>query len=196
MEARQSLRLHGEPPISLAALGELLFRTLRVRGMTPTTDGTRQGRSDRPHPSAGGCHPLETYVVVGRCEDLPAGLYHYHPQQHALYRIDAPAEPVQALLRDAMRASGVDEPPQLLLVLAARFGRTAWVYGRLAHRLVLQEVGVVMQSVYLCATAMGLAACALGTGDAGRLAALTGVDPRVEASVGEIMLGSAAPEPP
>lgn len=194
MESRRSQRRHGTAPIELDALGELLFRTLRVRAVLPTSDGTREGRSNRPYPSAGGCYPLEAYVAVDRCGGLERGLWHYHPQHHALYRIAAPAEPVQALLHDAQHASGTDEPPQLLLVLAARFGRSAWVYGRLAHRLVLQEVGVVMQSVYLAATAMGLAACALGRGSSTRFAALTGLDPRVEASVGEIMLGS-APSP-
>jgi SagB-type dehydrogenase family enzyme len=82
-----------------------------------------------------------------------------------------------------------------VVVLAARFGRTAYAYGRLAHRLVLQEVGVVMQSIHLAATAMGLAACALGRGSSSRFAQLTGLDPRVETSVGEIMLGSAPPAP-
>lgn len=195
MEARRSQRRHGEPPLSLETVGELLYRTLRVRELVPPAEGTRQGRSDRPYPSAGACHPLEAYLAVHRSDGLPAGLYHYHPQHHALYRIDAPAEPVQALLRDAMHASGTDELPQVLLVLTARFGRAAWVYGRLAHRLVLQEVGVVLQSLYLAATAMGVAACALGTGSAARFAALTGLDPRVEASVGEIMLGSAVAAP-
>jgi SagB-type dehydrogenase family enzyme len=190
MEARRSQRRQGDVPITLEALGELLFRTLRVRAVLPPTDGTAQGRSDRPYPSAGACYPLETYVAVERCRGLEPGLWHYHPLHHALHRVDAPSEPVQALLRDAMHASGADEPPQLLLVLSARFGRTAWVYGRLAHRLVLQEVGVVMQSVYLAATAMGLCACALGRGSSSRFARITGLDPRVEASVGEIMLGS------
>lgn len=195
MEARRSQRRHGAEPITVDALAELLFRTLRVRAIAPTAHGAREGRSDRPYPSAGASHPLEAYLAVGRCEGLDPGLYHYHPQQHALYRVEGPAEPVRALLRDAMHASGTDEPPQVLLVLSARFGRTAWAYGRLTHRLVLQEVGVVLQSVYLAATAMGLAACALGTGSAPKLAAITGIDPRVEASVGEIMLGSPWVEP-
>lgn len=191
MEGRRSQRRQGDVPIDIEALGELLFRTLRVRTVLPPTEADRQGRSDRPYPSAGACHPLEAYVAVARCRGLAPGLWHYHPQQHALYRMDVPAEQLEELLHDAMRASGADAPPQLLVVLSARFGRTAWVYGRLTRRFVLQEVGVVFQSVYLVATAMGLAACALGRGSSTRFAQATGLDPRVEASVGEIMLGSA-----
>lgn len=194
MEARRSQRRQGDVPLGVEALGELLFRTLRVRAVLPSTEADRQGRSDRPYPSAGACHPLETYVAVARCRGLERGLWHYHPQQHALYRVDVTPESVEALLDDAMQASGAAAPPQILLVLSARFGRTAWVYGRLTRRFVLQEVGVVFQSVYLVATAMGLAACALGRGSSTRFARLSGLDPRVEASVGEIMLGS-APDP-
>lgn len=196
MEGRRSRRRQGDVPIGLDALGELLFRTLRVRTVLPATETNGQGRSDRPYPSAGACHPLEAHLAVARCRGLDPGLWHYHPQQHALFRMDAPADAVDALLRDAMHASGAEAPPQLLLVLSARFGRTAWVYGRLARRFVLQEVGVVFQSVYLVATAMGLAACALGRGSSTRFARITGLDPREEASVGEIMLGSAPSSEP
>ncbi len=195
MEVRRSQRRHGHPTIALEAVSELLFRTLRVRRVMPSADGTGQGRSDRPYPSAGACYPLEAHLVVGQCRGLAAGLYHYDPLEHALGRLDVPVEPAQALLGDAMRASGASRPPQVLLVLTARFGRTAWVYGGLAHRLVLVEVGVVFQSIYVAATAMGLATCALGSGSATRFAALTGLDPRQEASVGEIMIGSAHAEP-
>jgi SagB-type dehydrogenase family enzyme len=196
MESRRSQRRHGEAPVTLEALAELLFRTLRVRAVLPVGPATRQGRTDRPYPSAGACYPLEAYVAVHRCQGLGAGLWHYDPLHHALERMDGPSEveAVRGLVDDAMHASGAEAPPQLVLVLTARFGRTAWSYGRLAHRLVLQEVGVVIQSVYLAATAMGLCACALGRGNATRFAAITGLDPRKEASVGEIMLGS-APSP-
>jgi oxazoline/thiazoline dehydrogenase len=199
METRRSLRDHGAEPIALAALGELLHRTLRVRASEPPDGRTHAGRSDRPYPSAGACYPLEAYVAVSRCLGLAPGLHAYDPLHHALHRIDppahAPAGTLEGLFDDAMHASGAAARPQLLLVLTARFGRTAWVYGPLAHRLVLQEVGVVLQSLYLAATAMGLAACALGRGSASRFAALTGLDPRQEASVGEMMIGSRPPEP-
>jgi hypothetical protein len=37
---------------------------------------------------------------------------------------------------------------------------------------------------------MGLAPCALGTGDSATFSAATGIDPLVESSVGEFMLGT------
>jgi oxazoline/thiazoline dehydrogenase len=41
------------------------------------------------------------------------------------------------------------------------------------------------------ATAMGLSACGLGNGDLESFAAATGLDPLVEGSIGELMLGGA-----
>jgi SagB-type dehydrogenase family enzyme len=82
--------------------------------------------------------------------------------------------------------------PQLILVLTARFGRLSWKYEGNAYALLLQEVGVVYQTMYLVATAMGLAPCAVGGGDAADFAHLIGTDPLEEASVGAFVLGRRA----
>jgi hypothetical protein len=44
--------------------------------------------------------------------------------------------------------------------------------------------------MYCVATAMGLAPCALGAGDPAVFAEATGLDPLVEGTVGEFILGS------
>jgi hypothetical protein len=44
--------------------------------------------------------------------------------------------------------------------------------------------------MYLAATAMGLAPCALGAGDSDLFARATGIDYYAETSVGEFLLGS------
>ena len=51
-------------------------------------------------------------------------------------------------------------------ILAARFPRIAWKYESIAYALTLKHVGVLYQTMYLTATAMGLAPCAIGGGDA------------------------------
>jgi SagB-type dehydrogenase family enzyme len=60
----------------------------------------------------------------------------------------------------------------------------------MAYALVLKHVGVLCQTMYLVATAMGLAPCALGTGDSDLFAYATGLDYVAESSVGEFALGS------
>jgi SagB-type dehydrogenase family enzyme len=73
--------------------------------------------------------------------------------------------PVRQLVDRAAAAAGDNRPPQVLLVIAARFGRTMWKYQSMAYALILKDLGALMQTMYLVATAMGLAPCALGAGD-------------------------------
>jgi SagB-type dehydrogenase family enzyme len=59
----------------------------------------------------------------------------------------------------------------------------------------LKHVGVLYQTMYLTATAMGLAPCAIGGGDADRFAWAAGTDYYAETSVGEFLLGNPLPQP-
>jgi SagB-type dehydrogenase family enzyme len=69
-----------------------------------------------------------------------------------------------------------------------------WKYESMAYSLILKHVGVVYQTMYCVATAMGLAACALGGGDTDAFAAVTGLDYFEEGSVGEFLLGTPGPD--
>ena len=81
----------------------------------------------------------------------------------------------------------------MLITLASRFQRLSWKYAAIAYAATLKNVGVLYQTMYLVATAMGLAPCALGAGNADLFAAAAGTDYYAESSVGEFMLGSAPP---
>jgi SagB-type dehydrogenase family enzyme len=59
----------------------------------------------------------------------------------------------------------------------------------MAYSTVLKDVGVLMQTMYLVATAMGLSPCAIGCGDAEKSARLLGTRFEAESSVGEFLLG-------
>jgi SagB-type dehydrogenase family enzyme len=120
-------------------------------------------------------------------------LYHYDPERHELEALPSPDGAVGRLLRTTSVPMDDGAVPQMLLVLTARFRRLSWKYEGNAYALLLQEVGVVYQTMYLVATAMGLAPCAVGGGDAARFARIIGTDPLEEASVGAFVLGSASP---
>ena len=191
LEARQSIRQHGEPPITVEQLGEFLYRSARVRGLSGAAQGGYES-SNRPYPSGGACYDLELYVAVNVCTGLLSGLYHYCPLAHQLHRISGGTRAVEALLEGAAAAAGQPAMPQILIVLAARFQRVAWKYEAMAYALSLKHVGVLYQTMYLVATAMGLAACALGGGNADVFSSAAGTDYYAETSVGEFMLGSRA----
>jgi SagB-type dehydrogenase family enzyme len=79
---------------------------------------------------------------------------------------------------------------QVQLVFTARFDKINRRYEGNAYALILQEVGALYQTMYLVATAMGLAPCAVGGGNADAFAGVIGTDPLEEASVGAFVIGS------
>jgi SagB-type dehydrogenase family enzyme len=80
-------------------------------------------------------------------------------------------------------------PPQVLITIAARFGRISWKYSSIAYSLILKDVGCMLQTFYLTAADMGLGGCAIGTIDIDLFAKMTGLEFHVEGPVGQFALG-------
>jgi SagB-type dehydrogenase family enzyme len=196
-ERRRSIReFDGERPLTDRQLGEFLFRVARVKDYGEVEVETPGGPINmdcavRPYPSGGSLYELEVYVAANQCVSLEAGLYHYNASRHGLTQLCGKTSEVDKLLRDAAASTGVpDNQIQVLLILAARFPRIAWKYESIAYALTLKHVGVVLQTMYLAATAMSLGACAVGGGDSDLFARAAGTNYANESSVGEFILGS------
>jgi SagB-type dehydrogenase family enzyme len=190
VEGRKSLRQYGERPITAGQLGEFLYRSARLKQVIPADP---QELASRPYPSGGAIYELELYVVANECADLSPGLYHYAAKAHQLSRLGGRDARVEALVNDARAATGGQCRPQVLIIVAARFQRLTWKYQSLAYALILKHVGALYQTMYLVATAMGLAPCALGGGNSDLFAQTAGLDYYSETSVGEFLLGSRGP---
>ena len=108
---------------------------------------------------------------------MAPGLYAYDPTLHELITVGEPGPGLDRLLADAAAAANVEAPPQILLVLAARYARTQRVYGDLSYSLILKEVGAVFQAAMMAAAAMGLGTCPLGCGNSLLFSELIGVNP-------------------
>jgi SagB-type dehydrogenase family enzyme len=151
----------------------------------------------RPYPSGGASYELELYLAVDTCEGLPRGFYHYDAGGHALVPIEVRGNELNALLKGATFAMGVNSAPQILITIAARFGRVSWKYSSIAYALILKDVGALMQTFYVMATDMGLGGCAIGTTNIELFAKMTGLPFHVEGPVGQFALGRGAkPEAP
>lgn len=187
LERRRTIRQQGSRPITRAQLGELLYRAVGLR--YADLDG-REQKEARPYPAGGALYETEVYVLVHRCEGLEPGLYAYRLEDHTLYQLPAQKDDLEMLLQVSTKSMLSQEPPQVVLVLTACFARIAWKYETMAYAVMLKHVGVIFQTLYLVATAMGLAPCALGNGGADLFARATGLDPLVEGSVGEFIIGS------
>ena len=180
-------------PVTLAELARFLDSAARVlsewnsganfEGSPETTYSTR------PYPSAGSAYELELYLAVSNCDGLARGLYHYDAGGHALVAIGVSAQQLQALAAAAEFAMGASGPPQVLITIAARFGRISWKYSSIAYSLILKDVGSMIQTFYLAATDMGLGGCAIGTSNIDLFAKMTGLEFHVEGPVGQFALG-------
>ncbi len=192
VENRRSRRAPGAAALTLTQLGEFLWWSARVQqqlAADPKQPGSYESTL-RPYPGGGAMHEQELYLNVARCSGLAPGLYHYDPLAHALEHLAETGDAQQALLRDAMISSGLSQPPDVLITVAARFGRLAWKYEGVAYSLVLKNLGGLYQQMYLVATALGLAPCALGGGNSDTFAQATGLDYFAETSVGEFILSA------
>ncbi|MFF3916647.1 SagB family peptide dehydrogenase [Streptomyces sp. NPDC001852] len=189
LEQRRSVRDHDEEsPLTVDQLGELLYRTMRRR--QTFTGGDRQEHADRPYPSGGAVHELEVYPLVTQCTGLRPGLWHYATDRHELELVAEPGPATAALVTGARESALMTTDPQVVLLVTARFGRVMWKYETVAYPLILKHVGVLYQTLYLVGTAMDLAVCGLGGGDAADFATASGLDFLTEGTVGELVVGS------
>ncbi len=198
LRERHSTRIFDDRrPITLAELARFLDGAARVQSTSSSRldlgdTGPEVAYAVRPYPSGGGSYELELYLAVDRCEGLTRGFYHYDAGGHALAPIGVRAHELEALLAGAAFAMGAPAAPQILITIAARFGRTSWKYSSIAYALILKDVGVLMQTFYLMATDLGLGGCAIGTADIDLFAKMTGIEFHVEGPVGQFALGRGA----
>ncbi|MGW1188659.1 SagB family peptide dehydrogenase [Streptomyces sp. NPDC002559] len=187
MARRRSVRRHDDTrPLTVAQLGEFLHRVQRLGPQ----DRDGGANSVRPYPGAGGLGELEVYPLVSRCAGLPSGLYHYDSTHHRLTTVAAPGPETERMLSFARATATMPGPPQVLFVITARVGPLMRKYEGIPYALALKDAGILTAWMYLVATDMGLAPCALGAGDAASFAALTGLDPLAEPAIAEFTLGS------
>lgn len=193
LELRQSLRTPGERPLQLVQLAELLYRVQRIRsiyGPVPEQQMPYQG-VDRPYPAGGGADELDLWLTIRRCAGLKPGMYFYDPAGHRLVLVNDSTSDIDAILGVASIPAGNALAPDVLVTITSPFQRLGWKYSGIPYATTLKHVGVLYQTLYLVSTAMGLAPCGLGVGDAELSARCFGLDWERESSVGDFMISSA-----
>lgn len=203
LHERHSVRhFDDQRPIILAELSRLLEDSVRVLSKWKSEvhmgdhvgdhvgdDGPVVEYAIRPYPSAGASYELELYLAVDKCGGLDRGFYHYDAGGHALVPIETRAHDLEAMLTGARLAMGEPAAPQVLITIAARFGRMSWKYSSIAYALILKDVGVLTQTLYLLATDMGLGGCAIGSVNIDLFAKMTGIEFHIEGPVGQFAIG-------
>lgn len=179
-------------PISADDLGELLYRSARVRSVeqVPGLEGEDYTTTDRPYPSAAGTHALELYLTLDRCPGLPGGIYHYDPAGHALTLISTSESAIADMLDSARITGGIPERPPALITMTAQMSRVSWQHSGISYAMTLTQVGLLQQTMNLVATAMRLAPRALAVGSGALSTKTLGLDWPTEVTVGGFVVGS------
>ena len=193
LEAGRPLCEFAERPMTATMLGELLFRTSRVRPSVPAPrepDGGTGGTGGPSQSDRSELIELELYLSIDRCHDLPRGTFHYNPREHCLTLVNDSAPDLDELLEVVSAAAGTRRWPPVLVTMTTRIARLSWRYSGIAYALTLRHAGELQQTIQLVATAMGLASCSPPVIDSTAYEALRLRWPD-EVSVGEFLVGFA-----
>lgn len=146
--------------LRLAELGDILFLTAGVTAR-------RGGNALRAAPSSGALFSSELYVLARAIDGLPAGVYHYDPDQH---RLD--------LLGAAPAASGAPtaDDADALVIVTSIFRRTGYKYRDRAYRYVTADTGHLLENLRVAGQAAGMRSQLESRFDEAQLARTIGVD--------------------
>lgn len=194
LAARRSVRTYGAGPITLDVLSCLLYHSARV---IEVVDDEHLGEQAlHPYPTGGARSELEVYVVANDVEGVERGAHWYDARRHELRMIRPVDDELQAVNDWVSEATGgLHRPPQVILLVTAVFERVMWKYHGIGLSLIARDTGCLYQTLYLVATGLGLAPCAVGAGRELDNARWLGLDPLVESPVGCVLVGTAQHSP-
>ena len=189
LRRRRSKRRFGPGPVRQIDLSTLLYHSVRVEKIV--NDPQAGGMALRPFPTAGGRSELEVYIVANDLDGAAPGVYHYSPATHSLSAIRLRDGDQDRFNEEVNASTGgvLNRDPPVVLLITAVFGRVMWKYPGIGLSLIYKDTGCLFQTVYLVATAIGLAPCAIGGGPEARNARWLGLDPSEESQVGAFLLG-------
>ena len=172
--------IYSGAPITLHDLGAILRFSY---GPTKAIESVRAPGEKmylRAAASAGGLYPLEIYPLVFNVDGCPPGVYHYAIVDHAL-EILSP-RPCRADFVRTTSYQDLASTAAVMIVITAVFPRTLSKYLFRGLRFLLNDVGALLQNLYLAGTALGLGTCAIGgffDDEVGRLVGIDNVDENV-----------------
>ncbi|MBB2890963.1 SagB family peptide dehydrogenase [Flexivirga oryzae] len=183
---RRSRRDFADIPLPLGRIADLL--ALSVFDAQSIGPAEKQAQH-RVSPSAGGRHPIELFLLVDRVEGLEPGIYWVDAPSRGLTIVPGGREPARVLLEQTYPAAMRSDTPAAALYLAAATRRVAWKYEQNVLELVNRDAGAVLQTLYLVATALGLAATAVAVNEHPPNSAVARFAPEPIINVGAFCLG-------
>jgi SagB-type dehydrogenase family enzyme len=169
IEERHSVRTYAKEPISIDELAFLLWCTQGVKNVAGTS------ATFRTVPSAGARHAFETYVLVNDVEGLERGLYRYLAISHRLQQLDLDPALHIRIAEACLGQQFVMRCGVVFLWVAVPY-RMTWRYSERGYRELHKDAGHVCQNLYLAASAVGCAVCAIAAYDDDLMHEILGID--------------------
>jgi SagB-type dehydrogenase family enzyme len=182
----------GERRPTLAEIARVLFFSAGITRVRRYPGG--ETMHFRAAPNTGALYHVDLYVACGDLEGLPAGVYHYGPQDHALRRLREGDH--RAALVDATGGEASIAAAPAVVLSASTYWRNAWKYRDRAYRHVFWDGGTLHAHLLAVAGALRLAPrLVLGFADP-LVERLLGLDPEREGAIALVPLGREAGAPP
>ncbi|MCK9921756.1 SagB family peptide dehydrogenase [Frankia sp. AgPm24] len=157
LDARRSWYRFGAGMPSAAQVSSLLHWSWGPQRQVRLPDGSAHRM--RMAPSAGGLRSLAVYVLAKSGGELPGGVFEYDADGHALETLWS-GEPAAAL-RSVLVQPEFARRAAMAVVLVGRLDTTLVRYPARHYRTVHVDAGIALQNLYLTATTLGLAGCAV-----------------------------------
>jgi SagB-type dehydrogenase family enzyme len=153
---RRTIRSFSKKTVPLFFFSQLAWAAQGVTGAD---------KLKRSAPSAGALYPMDVYAALGQdsVEGLNAGIYHYHPQAHAI-KLKTQGDLRQPLAEASLHQMWMARAP-INFIITAEYQRITGKYGRRGRRYAMIEAGHIGQNIFLQAVALGLTAGIVGAYD-------------------------------
>jgi SagB-type dehydrogenase family enzyme len=155
--ARRSIREFTTQPLELSQVSQLAWA---AQGLTGP-------EAHRTAPSAGGLYALELYIIAGKVNGLPAGVYRYDLLTHELVSL-LTADMRLELSRAALDQTSITQAAAIFAISAV-YERISSKYGDRGIRYAHMEAGHAAQNLLLQAVALGLGAVLVGAFNDGKV---------------------------
>lgn len=190
LQRRTSIRHYAQDAITFEELGIFLATSARVFNFIGSE---RHQTTHRPSASAGARHSLEIYALCRNVTGLSPAIYYYDPFTNELAALaDWNAEYDQLLERLIYIPAMLSRPPDVAFYITSVVGRVFWKYEGNGLASIYRDMGCLLQTMYLVATDLTLAPCAVAAIDQPPLPAFIPANALAEIHVGSFALGRPA----
>ncbi len=142
-----------QEPLTIAELARLLYL---ANGITSKQGPGAAPGSLRAAPSAGALYAGEVYLVADRIVGLPAGIYYYRVDRHALVEVVVSDSAFESVSRAQSRPTSF-KGAAAAVILTSVFDRYSWRYANRGYRYALIDTGHIGENLRLAAAAVRLA---------------------------------------